>query len=324
MKLSHSELCQTFRDRATWTHAVIERGLSTRLGILEETITDVNLIEITSRHSEFILTQKYSRREEGSKSGADWLWCIGEPGTWLSLLVQAKIVNPFTGTCRYLDYRNGKQRSLLLAFARRHRLLPTYCVYSHIPEGYTPPPRLVTAFSQIGSVEWACCFVSPKRVRRIIAAGQNKQDDVLAHSIPWMYPFCHASEGDEDRLAPGLARALAAAKVELRDAASFEGVPRAVEHLPDEESHRERFDWQDADPEQLVTSELPTIALRLLRSKVKATEAPVAGVSVISSVPVRAVLQEYKALPMPNKDDFFDPIQEDKDEEAIIRRRRDR
>ena len=120
MRLTLSDLCQTFSERADWTNRIIGGGLSTRLGVLEEKITDVNLITIQDRHPNHVLTRKFSRKEEGSSSGADWLWCIGEPGSWLLLLVQAKIVNPKTGTCHYLNYKKGKQRSLLKQYAKRH------------------------------------------------------------------------------------------------------------------------------------------------------------------------------------------------------------
>lgn len=85
MKLSLWDLCATFQECTVWANSIIEDGFSSRLGILEETITDINLITIARKHSDFILTKKFSRREEGSKSGADWLRCIGEPGAWLSL-----------------------------------------------------------------------------------------------------------------------------------------------------------------------------------------------------------------------------------------------
>jgi hypothetical protein len=99
MNLSIKSLYQTFRDVALRTGQLIEAGAVSGLGIFEETLTDVNLLEIDRRNKDYIRTYKYKKREEGSKSGADWLWCIGEPGSWISLLIQAKIVNPKTHCC---------------------------------------------------------------------------------------------------------------------------------------------------------------------------------------------------------------------------------
>jgi hypothetical protein len=52
MFLSFQKLSQTFSERARWTNNVIYQGLSSRLGILEETITDMHLLEIANSHSE--------------------------------------------------------------------------------------------------------------------------------------------------------------------------------------------------------------------------------------------------------------------------------
>lgn len=68
MKLSLSDLCATFQECTLWTNNIIKDSLSSRLGILEESITDINLVTIARKHSDFILTKKFSRREEGSQS----------------------------------------------------------------------------------------------------------------------------------------------------------------------------------------------------------------------------------------------------------------
>jgi hypothetical protein len=44
MSLSLQDLYETFRERSRWTNRIIETGLTSRLGIFEETITDVNLV----------------------------------------------------------------------------------------------------------------------------------------------------------------------------------------------------------------------------------------------------------------------------------------
>src|SRR3712207_41816 len=139
MPLTLSELCQTFRERALWTGELIRDGFASQLGVMEETITDQHLIEIMRRHRDFVLTKKFSRRFEGSISGADWVWCIGGPGGWLPVLVQAKIIDPKNGKCSGLDFRAGEQRRKLVEFAKKHRFFPVYCVYSYLPDGFVLP-----------------------------------------------------------------------------------------------------------------------------------------------------------------------------------------
>lgn len=60
MKLS--EFSNTLRKRAHWTNDIIKKGNIYQLGIMEETITDVNLLAIAEAHPEYILTKKFTRR----------------------------------------------------------------------------------------------------------------------------------------------------------------------------------------------------------------------------------------------------------------------
>jgi hypothetical protein len=58
MSLSFQALYETFSEQAQWTSDIIHSGFSTRLGILEETITDMNLLAIARRHTDYIVTRK--------------------------------------------------------------------------------------------------------------------------------------------------------------------------------------------------------------------------------------------------------------------------
>lgn len=306
MRLSLRDLCATFQECTLWTNNIIEDSLSSRLGILEETITDVNLITIARRHSEFILTKKFSRREEGSQSGADWLWCIGEPGAWLSLLVQAKVVNPATSTCHFLNYRSGEQCKLLLNFARRYRLLPLYCLYSNITDGLYPPSKLLPSLSSINSSEWACSLVIPKFVKKLAEHKHKKQMDLLKYGIPWTYPFYHAATNSDQELARSLAEAMKKIRTEFESVDSSEAYVQLLNDSLSETKKQgtTRIRWENPDPLLLVTSDLPSIALRLLKGRMSAVQSPVSGVSIISSVPLETTLETYKALPSSNRESF--------------------
>jgi hypothetical protein len=307
MRLSLRDLCATFQECTLWTNNIIEDGLSSRLGILEETITDINLITIARRHSDFILTKKFSRREEGSQSGADWLWCIGEPGAWLSLVVQAKVVNPATSTCHFLNYRSGEQCKLLLNFARRYRLLPLYCLYSNITDGLYPPSKLLPSLSSINSSEWACSLVIPKFIKELAKQKQKKQIDLLRYGIPWTYPFYHAATNSDKELARSLAEAMKQIRTEFE---SVDSSGMYIQLLNDFSSKTKKQDakrirWENPDPLLLVTPDLPSVALRLLKGKMSAVKSPIAGVGIISSVPLETTLKAYKALPSSDRESFY-------------------
>lgn len=307
MRLSLRDLCETFQECTAWTNGSIEDGLSSRLGILEETLTDINLVKISKRHSDFILTKKFSRREEGSQSGADWLWCIGEPGAWFSLLVQAKIVNPVTSTCHLLNYRSGEQCKLLTNFSRRYRLLPLYCLYSYIAEEFYPSSKSLPSLSKISSSEWACSLVIPKFVKKLVKQKHKKQSDLLKYGIPWTYPFYQAEANSDQQLAYSLAEAMRQIRTEFESVNSSEASVYLLD-TPSEKANKQgtsRISWDNPDPLLLITPELPNIALRLLEGKISAVKSPIAGVSIISSVPVEAALQSQKSLPGSDKAVFY-------------------
>jgi hypothetical protein len=104
----------------------------TGLGIHEETLSDLVLNRIRYEYADNFLTRKFTRKEEGSVTGADWLWCIGEPGSWITFAVQAKIVNVDTGRVNYLHYRKGEQHDILINFCRQFRFIPKYSIYGKI------------------------------------------------------------------------------------------------------------------------------------------------------------------------------------------------
>ena len=151
-------------SRAHWTQNFIYRSNVLRLGILEETITDMHLFSIADKY------------------GADWLWIIGEPGSWLPLLIQAKVINLKTQNCQHFDYKNGEQRKRLLKYARLHGCLPLYCIYSYIPPDFIPPEQFIRA--DRSNEDWACSFLSPRSVRELSQAGIKSQKEVLKYCIP--------------------------------------------------------------------------------------------------------------------------------------------
>jgi hypothetical protein len=303
MNLSIVSLHQTFRDVALRTGQFIEAGTVSGLGIFEETLTDVNLLEIDRRHSDHIRTYKYKKREEGSKSGADWLWCIGEPGSWISLLIQAKIVNPKTHRCQHLDYKGKQtdymskrqsQRTLLVKFAYTHKLLPLYCIYSHLPPKLEPYAKAVKSLSNIEASEWSCSFMSPKYVKKLNNQKKNKQDDLLHYSFPWSYPFFYASSKEgEVTLASSVAQALANLREEFTSLESY-AKGKSL-------SHNKATHHDDLDPRLLLTKDLPKIAKQLLKGSVKPINSPVPLLGIFSSVHVDEILGEYHKTTKPRK-----------------------
>lgn len=284
MNLSFSDLCQTLSDRAKWTNDIIAKGWTKSLPVLEETITDVNLLEIAAKHDKHVLTKKFNRREEGARSGADWLWCIGEPGSWFCVLIQAKIVNSSTGTCRQLNYRGGIQCQLLKSYSKKHGFLPLYCIYNHIPNGYAPPLKARPSLSTVESFEWACSLLTPSKVQQLVRAKRTKHLDILSFALPLTHVFCQASRSGESRLGIAFAEAYAAASREVSDEILSPNEPYKVQDSMTDSSENAR---------SLVKENLPRFILNLLSN---GRNAPVAGISVISSIPIEEAFEGHKSI----------------------------
>lgn len=265
---------------------MISKGLSFNLGVLEETLTDINLIQIASAHPEYIVTRKFSRRMEGTKTGADWLWCIGSPGSWLCLLVQAKIVNPQTRQCFYLHYRGGEQRRLLQQYARTHRLLPLYCIYGLVQEEDLPKERIHGGLPS-ETHQWTCTLLPPRVVKALSAKKRRSHAALLERGMPWKSLFCDARQD-----ATSLARVVADGWDRFGRGDARQRMRLAVDRSAN--AKMPRIMWDDPNPELLLHSEFPRIVERLLDPRTKAS--PMAGVSVISSIPIAQLSNELRLL----------------------------
>ncbi|MEL7608813.1 MAG: hypothetical protein AAGU74_04860 [Bacillota bacterium] len=275
----------TLRKRAHWTHSIIKRSAILGLGIMEETLTDMHLFSIADEYNENIITKKFSRREEGSKSGADWLWVVGEPGSWIPLLVQAKIINPKTGNCQHFDYKDGEQRKRLLLYARQHSYIPVYCIYSSIPADFEPPAFLDRDGRQ--KEDWACSFISPKSVRFLSRQGIKNQNEILKLSIPWMDPFCRAAFDVEP-----MGQAVAKAIVDIRDGFEESTIKRLTSKVQIEQPNliQKRINWENMDSIQSIKKEIPRAICNMFRvSSFDSTRTPLAGVSIISTIPINQI-----------------------------------
>ena len=132
-------VCDTFRMRAFATWDLLGRAFAVASPIGEETITDLNLLELRSRHPQEVITRSFSKRAEAAE-GADWEWWLtGTSRRWFGLRVQAKVIDVGTVTFPHLHYRRGARASYQCDQLIRRALtatpprLPIYCLYCHWP-----------------------------------------------------------------------------------------------------------------------------------------------------------------------------------------------
>lgn len=127
-----SELCRSFVRAACRTWRSIRRGDLHGLIPSEETITDVNLLDLRVRNPRSVEVYRMSKWQEGTKTGADWEWWIGGGHSWVGMRIQAKLLRPgrLSQLPKLMGYRRGQQLQRLLESAQRDGLFPIYCFYN--------------------------------------------------------------------------------------------------------------------------------------------------------------------------------------------------
>jgi hypothetical protein len=113
----------------------------------EETITDLNLLEIKRSGVKSIQIVKSTKAEEAIK-GIDWEWWIGSNTRgWLRYAMQAKKIQVASQRYDSLGHKvNGiLQINLLETYARTVTAIPLYCLYNY--------PK-----NPISSQHWHCNF----------------------------------------------------------------------------------------------------------------------------------------------------------------------
>lgn len=114
----------------TWDRIRLGEAMRVRQG--EETISDLNLLEIARAKLPNVAVRKETKPKEG-KTGIDWEWWIGSDRVgWWPYAVQAKRVSLQR---RYPGLRQkvkGRYQIEILAdYARREGRIPLYCFYNY-------------------------------------------------------------------------------------------------------------------------------------------------------------------------------------------------
>ncbi|MDX2255397.1 MAG: DUF6615 family protein [Pseudanabaenaceae cyanobacterium bins.39] len=134
----------------------------------EETITDINLLEIAmSQSSEVtvVKTDKYREKDQGT----DWEWWIGNSRIgYLRYAVQAKKIDAKFTKYKYLKHKvdSVEQSDILERHAQNNGAIPLYCFYNYSKNTDLSPYwhcNLPPEYKQLG------CTVTPlKNVKKAI------------------------------------------------------------------------------------------------------------------------------------------------------------
>jgi hypothetical protein len=255
----------------------------TGLGIHEETLSDLVLNRIRYEYADNFLTRKFTKKEEGNISGADWLWCLGEPGSWITFAVQAKIVNVNTGKVNYLHYRKGEQYDLLVDFCRQFRFVPKYSIYGGVIDEVEFFASGLAELRHIPVEQWSFSMLSPKYVKGLTTTKEKHVSNILKFAVPWSYVFCDKADNGLP-LAVKIAQNLDSLYWRFEDKFSPRQNKRA-------QSHSKRINWENPLPSELITKDVPLSVLYLLTNKRFPHKVPIPNVSIFSASPVQHVLE---------------------------------
>jgi hypothetical protein len=165
------------------------------VSIGEETITDINLLEMQMRQPYAIATRKLSRRNENI-IGADWLWAIvGRTGRTFVLYVQAKKFFPSSGRYESLIDRANPFHQVDRLIANQFlyriagiRMYPIYVFYNYFPG--EPDKIGCNCGNMIGSGLAGCSYADALQVKNVIRRNQNAKADLFPIQYAWSCLVC--------------------------------------------------------------------------------------------------------------------------------------
>ncbi|WP_146036015.1 DUF6615 family protein [Pseudomonas sp. LFM046] len=191
-------LCSSFRSLARQTHKKLGEARVAQHQLREETLTDINILELKHSHPDRIYCQTFTNAEE-SLNGADWEWWLTDRtrSRWIGFRVQAKVLELNTDTFAHLHYKSragrAYQSTRLRKAAEDDGLIPLYCLYTHSPSSssWTPPLFAEDAYG--------CALVRAKDIERLRRKGKlNDFESVMPKSVPWHTLVCIESAFSSD------------------------------------------------------------------------------------------------------------------------------
>ncbi len=167
---------------------------------LEETFTDINILELRDRHPGEIHCHTFTKPQEGI-NGADWEWWLTDASmsTWLGLRVQAKVLNIRSNAFDHLHYKSGKakvyQSRKLKRECVREGLIPLYCFYSY---SHKHPVPSCGSFAHAAEA-YGCALASLAHVEALQKKGEvHDFSSVIKGTLPWHCLVCCSGFGGEN------------------------------------------------------------------------------------------------------------------------------
>lgn len=198
-------LCSTFRELSQTTWRRIGKMRRVGYDLREDTITDLNLLELKERHSNRLFSRAFSTVKEG-KIGADWeWWFVGRNWRAFGFRVQAKIIDPKEDSFDHLHYKDGEQCKDLVeqSLGGYPKQVPLYCLYTHYDIDsleVDPNPYIQARWcgGLSGSEGYGCSLMSALDVRSLYKKGDRDTSisNLYEYIEPWQCLPCGEVSSD--------------------------------------------------------------------------------------------------------------------------------
>lgn len=210
-----TSLCNTFQRLALDTWDKIYQSRQVNFQLKEETLTDLNMLAIKTRHPNQVRTKVFTKPDEG-KNGADWEWWFkGITNNWIGFRVQAKIINIESNKFEHLhycseiedsegktikEYQCDKLIKNALVDSKSHKpLIPLYCLFVQADNNLHD--WHCGTFPFVKDL-YGCSLISAFQVQKYRNNNNAKKhlDDIKNNLKPWHCLVCCEGYGCENDL----------------------------------------------------------------------------------------------------------------------------
>jgi hypothetical protein len=206
--VTEEKACELLQELASKTWSQIGSGERVGIKIGEESLTDLLLLELANRFPHPTKVKKWSRREEGRRTGADWDWWFTDRKfrTCVGLRIQAKRIDYFNQKFTGFDAANayGPQRLTLRQSSALEGLHPLYCLYIASPNPPNEPSLCPSAGESKSGLEvkppsslFGCSLIGLDSVEKSLAARDQTLSFLWADLLPWSCLTCCEAIGPD-------------------------------------------------------------------------------------------------------------------------------